>query len=239
MTLPVGPRGLTQQAGQLLADPTDVRQGRVSAVTARGIDVAVAGGLVADAAHLDGYNPAVGDNVVMTRFADSWFVLGRPVGPGTATDNATRGTGVGATLLNGVVLSGGGATLASSTGAVVTVPRYNLNYHHPAGHWVMLWVGYSWYNNITNDVLFVTFKNSVTGATVGTDELIQAGGNAFGHWASAGYLVGPSEGGKEAKITMTIQRGAGTGTVRVDDAAVRRGYLIALDMADQTSLATV
>jgi hypothetical protein len=234
-----GPLGLTVQTGQRTADPSDLRLGTVSAVTSRGIDVQVTGGLVLDAAHIDGYNPAVGDTVAMIRYSDAWLVLGRPVGPATATDNATRGTGLGVTLLNGVVLSGGGSTIASSTGAVVTVPRYNLNYHHPVGHWVMLWTGYSWYNNAVNDVMFVVFKNTVTGNSIGTDELIQAGGATFGHWASAGYMIGPAEGGKEVKISMTIQRGAGAGTVRIDDAAARRGYLLAIDMGDQSTIATV
>src|ERR1041384_3661417 len=179
--------------------------GTVVAVTSRGIDVSVGTGLVPNIAHLQGYNPAVGDPVGMLRFEDSWVVLGRPVGPGTATDNVTPGSGLGTTLLGGVVL----------------------------------WVGYSWFNNTVNDVLFVTFKNSVTGSTIGSDELIQAGGAAFGHFASAGYMVPPTEGGKEVKITMSIQRGAGSGTVRIDDPGVRRGYLIALDMGHTSVIPTV
>ena len=239
MTAPVGASRLASQTAARTDSPSDIRMGTVVAVTSRGIDVSVGTGLVPNIAHLQGYNPAVGDPVGMLRFEDSWVVLGRPVGPGTATDNVTPGSGLGTTLLGGVVLSGSGVSPASSTGSVVTVPRYALNYYHPPNHWVMLWVGYSWFNNTVNDVLFVTFKNSVTGSTIGSDELIQAGGAAFGHFASAGYMVPPTEGGKEVKITMSIQRGAGSGTVRIDDPGVRRGYLIALDMGHTSVIPTV
>ena len=137
-----GPNPLTQATAQGLDGPTEIRTGTVTAVTARGITVAVAEGTV-PAAHLDSYAPAVGDPVAMAAFRDSWLALGRPVGTGTATDLVTPGSGAGPTVLGGMVLSGTNATMASSTGSFVTVPRYRCTYHHPANHQVMIWGGYA------------------------------------------------------------------------------------------------
>ena len=240
MTLPMaGPRGLTQATADALDGLAEVRAGTVSAVTSRGIDVQVAEGLIASAAHLDSYNPAVGDPVVCAVYRDSWTVLGRPVGPGTATDLATVGSGVGLTVLGGKVLSGGGATMASSTGSVVVVPRYGVSYHHPPGHWVLLLCGISWYSSVTNDWMSVALVNTQSGAAVGSVELVQAGSNAFGHFETWSGMVPPAYGGVRRDIHMTLQRISGTGASRIDDVAARRGYLVAVDLGDQSVVTVV
>lgn len=234
-----GPRGITSQTADRTEDPTDIRMGTVLAVTSRGVSVDVAGGLVADASHLNSYNPAVGDYVVLVRFRDAWVVQGRVVGPGTPTDLATAGSGVGTTLLTGCALTGSGATLASSTGSLVTVPRYRCTYYHPPGHQVLILGGASWYSSVLNDTMWIMLYDAVTGVQMNLIDLTQAGTIAFGHFETFGAMMPPSMGGRKVDLYMAIQRAGGTGTSRVDDAAGRRGYMVALDMGDSSVVATV
>lgn len=231
-----GPRRLTTGTSERTDEPTDGRVGIVTAVTNRGLTVDVAGGVFPDVAHLSSYNPGVGDPVMLSRYRDSWIALGRPVGPGTPTDNASPGTGIGSTLLDGVALSGSGVTVASSTGALVPVPRYAVTYFHPAGHWVELRWCYSWFSTVTNDVLIVRLVE--LGGTAVQIEETQPGGGV-GNFASRSILVPPSLGGARRSWTMTLQRFSGSGTSRIDDAAARRGSLLAVDAGDQAIIRTV
>lgn len=244
MTFPAGISpisSMTRQVADGAAGPSDVRTGRVVAVTARGIDVEVAGGLVEGAAHLSSYNPAVGDAVALIRFRDSWLVLDRPVGPGTAADFATPGSGVGTTLLGGMALSGTGATMASSTGALVTIPRYGITIHHPLNHWVMIMAGFHWYSSVTNDWLTISIANASFGSVVvGGNDFIQAGNNFFAHFSTVCALIPPDPfGGQGSSYFTQLQRVNGAGTSRVDDIAARRGYMLAFDMGDVSVIGTV
>lgn len=240
MTLPMaGPRGLTQATADALDGLTEIRSGTVTAVTSRGIDIQVAEGLIRSAAHLDSYNPGVGDPVVCAVYRDSWTVLGRPVGPGTATDYATPGTGVGSTILAGCVLTGSGATLASSTGSQVVVPRYRCTFYHPPNHQVLVLCGVSWYSSVLNDTLWITLWNAVTAAQVNLIDLTQAGTIAFGHFETFGAILAPPAGGGKVDIYMQVQRAGGTGASRVDDATGRRGWMVALDLGDSSVMKTV
>lgn len=233
MTTPSGPRGLAQQTAERTGAPTDLRSGTVRAVTARGIDVEVAGRRVLNAAHLNGYNPAVGDPVAMLSFDDAWLVLGRPIGPGTPSDNATPGAAAGTTLLDGAALPGLGSTLASSSGATVVVPKYTCNYFHPPNHWVMVLVGHTWYSTVANDWMKLQVINQTSGAVVGENQLIQAGNNFFANFETWAAMVPPSQGGKVASLYLTLVRESlATGVVRVDDPVTRRGFMVALDMGD-------
>lgn len=233
-----GPLGLTQEAAARTDAPSDITTGIVSAVTSRGIDVQRGGGLVSGAAHLSSYNPAVGDTVTMISYSNSWIVLGRSVGPGTAVDNSTPGTGIGAILLDGMVLSGANVDLAISTGALVTVPRYGVSFYHPPGHWVMLLWTYNWYSSVANDVM--TFKLVEAGGTaVATIENTQAGVGAIGNGSTLAVMTPPTLGGVSRSYTMTLQRFSGTGTTRAYDPSVRRGSLLAYDLGDQSIIRTV
>jgi hypothetical protein len=217
--------------------PSDFRTGAVTAVTSRGVSVQVGTGLVENAAHLTSYNPAVGDTVAMTLFNDSWVVLGRLLGPGTPTDYTAPGTGIGAQLLDGCVLSGGGAVMASSTGSVVAVPRYGVTFYHPIGHWVELRWLYNWFSTATNDVLIVQLVEAYSGTTL---QIVETqGGGGVGSAAEYGLLTPPTLGGAKRSWSMTVQRFAGAGTSRIEDPAARRGKLLAYDAGDQVMIRTV
>ena len=56
---------------------------------------------------------------------------------------------------------------------------------------------------------------------------------------SAGTGATPAMGGRKVDLYLQIQRLSGTGTSRLDDSLFRRGYMIALDMADSSVIATV
>lgn len=244
MTRPVGRTGAISAQSVAVASmtsgPSDLRTGTVVAVTSRGINVAVAGGLVENAAHLSSYNPAVGDPVALLRFQDSWLVLDRPVGPGTATDLATPGSGLGTTLLGGTVLSGSNTTMASTTGGPVTVPRYRCTYFHPPGHQVLILCGFTWYCSVAADTMEVMLFDAVSGQQGGSMVFNQSSNNFFSRFETNGQMFWPQVfGGRKVDVYMQIQRLNGTGTSRIDDAALRRGYMVALDMGDSSVIATV
>ncbi len=238
MTSPVS-RSLAGQTATAIGNPSDLRMGTVAEVTARGINVAITGGMIENAAHLSSYNPAVGDPVALIRFQDSWLVLDRPVGPGTATDLATPGSGLGTTLLGGTVLSGTNTTIASSTGALVPVPRYRCTYHHPTGHHVLVMVGVTWYCSVAGDTMEVSVWNAMNGVQVGSIVFQQSDNNFFSRFETSGQMILPAQGGRKVDLYLQVQRLSGTGTSRVDDAVIRRGYMVALDMGDGSVIATV
>lgn len=233
MTLPLG---LTLGTAERTGTPSDIRTGTVIAVTSRGIDVAVAGGVVEGAGHLTSYNPAVGDPVTMISYANSWIVLGRILGPGTPTDGASPGLGLGSTILDGVALSGTNTDIAVSTGSVVTVPRYAVSFFHPANHWVVLRLGYSWYSSVAGDVMQV--KLNEPGGTSMLVETTQVTGG-IGNYSTFDIPLPPTLGDAARSWTMTLQRVVGTGTTRVFDPPNRRGSLIAYDLGDQSMIRTV
>lgn len=240
MTSPGSPRSLSGQTAAAIGSPSDLRMGVVSAVTSRGINVAITGGLIENAAHLSSYNPAVGDPVALIRFQDSWLVLDRPVGPGTAVDLGSPGSGVGATFLGGTVLNPTNTTLASSTGAFVPVPRYRCTYHHPQGHHVLIVGGFTWYCGTANDWIEITLTDAMTGAQAMSLTRIQAGNNFFSTYETFGVpLLAGVFGGKKVDLYMSIRRINGSGTVRIDDSGVRPGYLLAMDIAATSVIATV
>lgn len=232
-------RSLSGQTAAAIGAPSDIRMGIVSKVTSRGIDVSVSGGLVENAAHLSSYNPAVGDSVAMIRFQDSWLVLDRPVGPGTPTDLVVRGSGVGATFLGGTVSTPTNATIATSTGALVPVPRYRCTYHHPVGHYVMIKIGLTWYCSVAGDTMEISVWDAVTGGQVGSMVFQQSDNNFFSRFESGAQIVGPAFGGRKVDLFLQLQRLNGTGTSRVDDSGIRRAYMLALDVGDSSVIATV
>lgn len=232
-----GPLGLTAAVGDRTGTPSDIRTGTVSAVTPRGIDVAVADGLIQGAAHLNSYNPAVGDTVAMISYSNSWMILGRAVGPGTATDSATPGTGLGYTLLDAMVLTKSGSVLATSTGTAVTVPRYGVTLFHPPGHWLEIRPTYTWFSTTNGDVMQVQLWESLSNAQVEAEEHIQPVGAS--QFTTTTFVVPPSLGGGRRSYFLKIQRVSGAGNCRLEDHALRRGSMLAFDLGDQAIIRTV
>jgi len=227
MTSPRGPSGLTQQTAAKTDNPSDLRTGVVSAVTSRGIEVQVAGGVIA-AAHLDSYGPAVGDSVALMKAQDSWLALGRVVGSGTPTDYTSGGSAAGPTVLD-AFYTGGSSTLASSTGATVTVPKFSLTFYHPKNHVVALMWHFGWQSTVTTDWILINMVETVSGLTVGfLDEPIVS---TFNRGTDGLGLLGTQFGGAKRNVVMTMSRLAGTGTTSVTE-GTPPGYMIALDVGD-------
>lgn len=212
---------------------TDIRVATVLAVTTRGLTLSVTDGVVYDAAHLGSYAPAVGDSVACLRVRDSWLVLGRPLGPGTAADNATPGTVFGLGVLGGMHTTGSDTTLASSSGSEVTVPGYSVTVHHPTDHSLLLVAGFSWYSSQNADWIAVRLREQSTAAEVGLWTEPQVS-NAFGRVAMISTLVPMSYGGQARSYYMTVQRLTGTGATRIDRVGVRPGFLFAIDLGDKS-----
>ena len=227
---------LTQKLAEATGAPSDIRVGTVAAVTSRGIDVALADGLIRDAGHLTSYNPAVGDPVTMISYANSWVVLGRVLGPGTPTDNASPGLGLGLTILDGCVLSGTGNDMALSTGSLVAVPRYGVSFFHPPTHWVMLLFSFSWYSTVAGDVVQVRLVEA-GGTAYSVDNQQVVGG--IGNFATMAFMVDPTLGAAARSWSATVQRIGGSGTSRVYDPTARRGSLVAYDLGASSIIRTV
>jgi hypothetical protein len=232
-----GPRTLTQETAKLTDDPSNLRIGTVTEVTSRGIRVAVANGTVG-ASHLSSYSPAVGDICAMMQSQDTWVALGRIVGPVTPTDNQSPGTGVGMTILDAMVSSGGGGTLASSTGSLVTTPKFDVTFFHPPGHVVLVFAGFNWYGNTTGDWIMAQLWETTTNTQVGQFVDIQSS-SSFGR---ADWIFGAaldSFGGAERTYVLKFQRLSGTGTVRMDDSTTNRPFMVAYDLGDTSVIRVV
>ena len=81
--------------------------------------------------------------------------------------------------------------------------------------------------------------DAVTATQVGSMVFQQSDNNFFSRFESSGQIVLPTVGGRKVDLYLQVQRLSGTGTSRVDDAVIRRGYMVALDMADGSVIATV
>lgn len=229
MTSP-GPTGLTRQTADKTDSPSDLRTGTVTAVTARGIMVAVAGGEI-NAAHLDSYAPAVGDSVALMKTQDSWLAMGRIVGSGTPTDYTVPGSAAGLSLLDGMRTLGT-STLASSTGSSVTVPKYSLTFYHPPNHQVLIVAFFGWLGTVANDWLIVDLVETTTSTGI-TEWTEQNPSSSFGRDATITGVAKESLGGAKRTIAMTMARLSGSGTMSVTQNDSRPGYMIALDAGDQ------
>lgn len=203
-----GPAPLTEGLSAAVDAPTDQRLGTVTAVTARGITVNVAGGEV-PAAHLDSYVPAVGETVALVRFQGSWLVVGRPVGFGTSSDSMSPGPGVGITLLAAQECTTG--SQAFSTGAEVAMPSYSLTFYHPTGQHVLIVAVYGWFSTVSADWVNVALREQFSGVSYAS-QLEPITSNVFGRTASFVRRVPSSLGGTKRTYYMTVQRFSGTGT---------------------------
>jgi hypothetical protein len=227
----MGPSRLTEQTAARTDAPTDLRTGTVTAVTARGIEVDVAGG-IAPASVLDTANVAVGDTVALLRTQDSWMVIGRPIGTGTPLDNLSPGSGAGFKILDAMITDGT-ADLATSVGATVTVPKYSLTFYHPPGHQVLIICGFAWYIN-SNDGWGINQILDLAGNQVGewVEPTVSA---AFGRYGVMWAPILDSLGGAQRTYYMRMARLAGTGTYFLQQGFAKRGFMVALDMG-HTSL---
>lgn len=232
-----GPSRLVTGTAERTDDPSNLRMGTVTDVSARGITVAVAGGSVS-AAHLSSYSPAVGDYCAMMQSQDTWLALGRVVGPVTPTDNSVAGTGVGMTILDAMVSNGSGGTLASSTGALVTCPKYSLTFFHPTGHMILVLATFNWYGNTTNDWIIVQLVENPTGNIIAQFDDIQSN-SSFGRFDSIMGCAFNTLGGQERTYVLKFQRLAGTGTVRIDDSTAYRPFMVAYDLGDSSVIRVV
>lgn len=217
--------------------PTDIRTGEITAVTARGVDVQVGVGLVPDAAHLTSYNPAVGDTVAMLLYNDAWIILGRLLGPGTPTDYSAPGTGLGMTLLDGMVLTQSGSILATSTGSPVTVPRYGVTVFHPANHWLKIEASYTFFSTVNADVVQVRLVETISGTTLAQIEHEQLPNSSW--YVTVSFVAPPTLGGAKRTYGLQVNRLVGTGNCRLEDHANRRGSMFAWDLGDTAMIRTV
>lgn len=226
-----GPGKLAQQTAEKTDGQSDLRTGIVTAVTARGITVAVAGGAVT-ASHGASYAPAVGDTVALMKTLDSWIALDRIVGPGTPSDYTAPGSGMGPTVLAAMHTTGS-TTLASSTGLTVPVPKYTLTYYHPPGHSVLFLVFFTWISTVSADWIIADLTETTTASAVG--EFLQPQVNAsFGRADLWSGLASEALGGAKRTVSMTMARLTGTGTTSVNQTNARPGYMIALDLGDKS-----
>lgn len=235
MTAPVLPAGLAsrnlaEQTAQRTEGPTDLRMGTVIAVTAYGITVDVGGGSVS-ASHLDSYSPAIGHTVVLQRVMDAWVCLGRPVGSGTPTDGGSAGSGMGLTVLGGEIVGGSG-TLASSSGAEVAVPGMSLTFWHPAGHPVLLMAGFAWQSSNATDWIITRFRNW-TGNVVG-EQPEPVVSTSFGRYSTHTVMLSAAYGGAQRQYYFNMARLTGSGTTTINRNPANQGYMLALDVGDQT-----
>lgn len=226
-----GPSALVRQTSEKTDNPSDLRTGIVSAVSARGIDVTIAAGTVT-AAHLDSYAPAVGDTVALMKTQDSWLAMGRVVGSGTPTDFTASGSGVGPSILAAMRTSGTSA-LVSSTGASVFVPKYTLTYFHPVGHEVLIMAFFSWISTNAADWIIADLTEVISNTPIG--ELTEAQINSgFGRTHTVYGLARDTLGGKKCQVNLTMARLTGAGTTTVSQFDTRPGYMIALDLGDKS-----
>jgi hypothetical protein len=198
-------------------------------VTTRGITVAVDARTV-DAAHCASYAPAVGDAVALMAFQDTYLALDRVVGPGNVSDATAAGPQVGAGLIGGASTTGvSNAALASTAGASVNVPKYDLTYFHPENHVVLVAAGVDWTASATtaNAIFFLNEVNSNTNVGF-RREIPNTTSDLFRVvWG----IVPPSLGGQARRIILQLIATGGTITVR-DGNPSGRGFMYLMDLGD-------
>ena len=224
----VGPsRTVTETAAKTDAQ-SDMRIGTVVAVTARGIDVAVAAGTVQSAGHLASYAPALGDSVVLIKVNDTWVVLNRIVGPGMATDGSSAASAIGPSFLGGGMVT---TTAAGSTaGAAINIPDYDISFWLAANHSALVIAGMPWFGTVAASVIQLMLNY------VGVTQISQmrrttiTGSNAVVETLSG--VVMPASAGRLVRVVGQVQFISGTGTANVNGFTVAPGYMVALDLGD-------
>jgi hypothetical protein len=240
---PPGPRNLSTQTQDKTQNPSDLRVGKVSAVSAAGVNVDVAEGNVL-AAHLDSYSPAIGDAVALMKTQDSWLIMGRTIGPGTRerTDLTGPGPAVTGSTLAGFVTTGDGSVMASSAvGVTVDLTKMELDYYHPENHHVLVRLGFNWTGSATTTGIIVdVWENTIPSPQqicqwIGVE---QAPANT-NRWLNIEAVLPASVYGGAARninVAVTCQT---TGTVTVtDNGLTRRAYMYVVDLGDTSFIPT-
>jgi hypothetical protein len=202
--------------------------GTVVAVTSRGVDVAVAAGVVESAAHLDSYAPALGDSVALGQILDSWIVLGRLVGPGMASDGSAAGPAIGPSFLGGGMVTTSAA--ASTGGAVVQVPGYDISFWLAANHSALVLAGMPWYGSVAASTIQIMLS-AVNITQISQMRRTTITANSATVETLSGVVV-PDVVGRLIRVVAQVQLIAGTGTANVQGFSVAPGYMVALDLGD-------
>lgn len=230
-----GPRGISTETQGKTENPSDLRVGVVSAVTSQGVGVDVAEGTVF-AAHLDSYSPAVGDAVALMKTQDSWLVMGRTIGPGTraASDLTGPGPAFTGSTIGGFILNGSGALQVNAVTASTDLPKYVIDYYHPAGHHVLCKIGMNWFGSASGTAILVDVWENTIAAPVQICQYIETYGSPTSssyRWLSFECVLPAAVySGAPRNINVAVAS-QNTGTVTVGDIS-RRGYLILQDLGD-------
>jgi hypothetical protein len=231
----IGPTKDTTQTAAKTDAQSDLRMGVVTAVTTRGITVAV-GAQSINAAHLSRYAPAIGDAVALLAVQDTWLALDRVVGPGTPTDLTEPGSGVGPGFLGATSLTGiSGSTLVSTAAGPVDVPKYAQSYYHPQNHAVMVVCGVVWTASATTASATYLIQETTASITPGFFRHVAGVTTDLCHMIYG--VVPAAQGGTQRSVKLQVSATGGTITVK-DGIAAGRGFMYLLDLGDQSFVVT-
>jgi hypothetical protein len=233
----IGPSKDVQETASKTDAQSSLRMGVVTAVTTRGITVAV-GPQTVDAAHLDSYAPAVGDPVALMAVQDTWLALGRVVGPGNPTDNSAAGPGMGPSLIaGGIVTLAGNATLATTTGATVAVPKYSQTYFHPANHVVLAVAGFTWQGSTAATIANFFLSEATTAIGYGLFRRT-TGTAAIDQFDTVSGILPASLGGTVRRAILQVATQGGGTTTAKEGNGIGRGFLYLMDLGDASFMPT-
>lgn len=230
----IGPAGSTTEVAARTDAQSDLRMGIVTAVTTRGITVAV-GAQSVDASHLDSYAPALGDPVALMKVQDSWLAIGRVVGPGNASDLSGVGPAIGPSYLGGGIIT---TTRTTSTAAgPVNISGWDIDFWLPPNHSALVIAGLPTFGSVAASVMQFAL------VAVGIGQISQLRRSTVtGSIAVMETLTGvvmPASAGRAINVVATVQFVSGTGTANVNGFSVNPGYMVALDLGDTSFTAIV
>lgn len=234
-TLPrnIGPSNMAAEVAGKTDAQSDLRMGVVTAVTTRGITVAV-GAQSVDASHLDSYAPAIGDPVALMKVQDSWLAMGRVVGPGNASDLTGVGPAIGPSYLGGGIITTSKTT--STSAGPVNVNGWNINFWLPPNHSALVIAGLPFFSTVAASVGQLTLLANGSQFS----QLLRAGvaGNIIQMETLTGVVM-PASTGRSINVVAQLKFISGTGSVNVNGAASVVGYMVVLDLGDTSFTAIV
>jgi hypothetical protein len=223
----IGPAASTTETANKTDAQSDLRMGIVTAVTTRGITVDV-GAQSVDAAHLDSYAPALGDPVALMKTQDSWLAIGRVVGPGNSPSLQGPGPSIGPSYLGGGMITVSAS--ASTAGAAVNIPGYDISFWLPANHSALILAGMPWFGSVAASVIQLMLN------VVGVGQILQTRRTTISANIANGDLVYgvvvPSSLARSVRVVGQVQFISGSGTANVQGFSVVPGFMVALDLGD-------